>query len=79
MIGYLQAKIAEYMGPDRKIHLRMLALLSLNQRVVRMKARKLVTMERMKMWSSLRRDLEHYLVVTNLLCTCCRHPLERDQ
>ena len=45
--------MAEYMGPERKTHLRMLDLLSLNQRVVRMKARKLVTIERMKMWSSL--------------------------
>ena len=46
--------MAEYMGPERKTHLRMLDLLSLNQRVVRMKARKLVTIERMKMWSSLK-------------------------
>ena len=49
----LQAKMAEYMGPERKTHLRTLDLLSLNQRVVRMKARKLVTIERMNMWSSL--------------------------
>ena len=47
--NYLQAKMAEYMGPERRTHLRMLDLLSLNQSVVRMKARKLVTMERMKM------------------------------
>ena len=53
---YLQAKIAEYMGPERNTHLRMLDLLSLNQRVVRMKARKLVTIERMKMWSSLSKN-----------------------
>ena len=45
--------MAEYMGPARKTHLRMLDLLSLNQRVVRMKARKLVTIDRMNMWSSL--------------------------
>ena len=45
--------MAEYMGPESNTHLRMLDLLSLNQRVVRMKAKKLVTIERIKMWSSL--------------------------
>ena len=33
----LQAKIAEYIGPERKIHLNQLDCLSLNQRAVRMK------------------------------------------
>ena len=43
----LQAKIAEYIGPERNINLNQLDCLSLNQRAVRMKELKLVTMDMM--------------------------------
>ena len=45
---YLQANIAAYIGPDRKNQRTKLDSLSLNQRAVHMKARKLVTIDKMK-------------------------------
>ena len=59
----LHAKIAEYIGPERKIHLSMFDFLSLKNKAVRMNARKLVNIEKMKMKSSLckkRNSLAHY-------------------
>ena len=50
----LQAKMAEYIGPDRRIHWTMLDFLSLKNKAVRMNARKLVNMEKMKIKSSLK-------------------------
>ena len=41
------------MGPERNNHFATLAFLSLKMRAVRMNARKLVTIEKMKMKSSL--------------------------
>ena len=49
----LQANIAEYIGPDRRIHLSMLDFLSLKNKAVRMNAKKLVNIEKMNMKSSL--------------------------
>ena len=46
-MSHLQANIAAYIGPDRKNQRRKLDCLSLNISAVHMKARKLVTMERM--------------------------------
>ena len=51
----LQAKIAEYIGPERNIHFSRFELLSLNHKAVRMKARKLVNIEKIKIKSSLKK------------------------
>ena len=51
--SHLQANIAEYMGPERNNHFATLDFRSLKMRAVRMNARKLVTIEKMKMKSSL--------------------------
>ena len=62
----LHAKIAEYIGPERKIHLSMFDFLSLKNKAVRMNARKLVNIEKMKMKSSLGRKNSFFSILYQL-------------